>query len=603
MIRLLNYFLHTSRFRFVNFQIFVLVILTVTIPLLILSIITYLFSIESAKNEYQNSSNLILNNLSFNFDQYLQSIEMGALTAQLDTQLQNALDNWGGDNVEQDYVQSLEYASAIEHFISTIEMTIDNVDSVQIYKDNHVFYSTLKKSVYDVSNVTNEDWYKQTIEQKGRIVLFGTHTPFNRVNSNDPVISIARVINKNGTRQPLGVLLIDIRLDSLRSILNLSENSKRNFVILDPTSRVIYASDSNQVHPNQTFKPAIQLQLNDLQKEFGNFYAPVDGTYSFFNFVTSTYSGWTVIQYIEEQEMTRHAEMLRKVILSLAFCSIGTAMLFMVILYVRVTKPIIFLSKQVKRIGQGQFDANLTSKRQDEFGILYKGISKMVTDLQAYIERATILKAQQQLAHYRALKSQINPHFLANALESIQMKAVINKQIDIAEMVGVLGQLFRINIQSGKETVTLEEELTHIRLYIQVQQIRFGDKIQYIENLAPTSESMQMLHFSLQPLVENGIVHGLERKYGAGVLEVSSILSGKDLLIRVQDNGVGIEVEQLHLLQNRLAEYSDILLEEHIGLKNVHDQIRYYFGEPYGIEIDSIVGAGTTVTIRIPASS
>ena len=602
MIRLLNYFLHTSRFRFVNFQIFVLVILTVTIPLLILSIITYLFSIESAKNEYQNSSNLILNNLSFNFDQYLQSIEMGALTAQLDTRLQNALDNWGGDNVEQDYVQSLEYASAIEHFISTIEMTIDNVDSVQIYKDNHVFYSTLKKSVYDVSNVTNEDWYKQTIEQKGRIVLFGTHTPFNRVNSNDSVISIARVINKNGTRQPLGVLLIDIRLDSLRSILNLSESSKRNFVILDPTSRVIYASDSNQVHSNQTFKPAIQLQLDDLQKEFGSFYAPVDGIYSFFNFVTSTYSGWTVIQYIEEQEMTRHAEMLRKVILSLAFCSIGTAMLFMVILYVRVTKPIIFLSKQVKRIGQGQFDANLTSKRQDEFGILYKGISKMVTDLQAYIERTSILKAQQQLAHYRALKSQINPHFLANALESIQMKAVINEQRDIAEMIGVLGQLFRINIQSGKETVTLEEELTHIRLYIQVQQIRFGDKIQYIENLAPTSETMQMLHFSLQPLVENGIVHGLERKYGAGVLEVSSILSGKDLLIRVQDNGVGIEKEQLLHLQNRLAEYSDTLLEEHIGLKNVHDQIRYYFGEPYGIEIDSKVGAGTTVTIRIPAS-
>lgn len=602
MIRLLKYFLHTSRFRFVNFQIFVLMILTVTIPLLILSIITYLFSIESAKNEYQNSSNLILNNLSFNFDQYLQSIEMGALTAQLDVRLQNALENWGGNNVEQDYVRSLDYENAIEHFISTIEMTIDNVDSVQIYKENHVFYSTLKKSVYDVSNIANEDWYKQTIEQKGGIMLFGTHTPFNRVNSKDSVISIARVINKNGTRQPLGVLLIDIRLDSLRSILNLSESSNRNFVILDPTSRVIYASDANQIHPDQTFKPAIQLQMDDLQQESGSFYAPVDGVYSFFNFVTSAYSDWTVIQYIEEQEMTKHANTLRKVILSLALCSVGTAMLFMAILYVRVTKPIIFLSKQVKRIGKGQFDADLTSKRQDEFGVLYQGISKMVTDLQAYIERASILKAQQQLAHYRALKSQINPHFLANALESIQMKAVINKQRDIAEMIGVLGQLFRINIQSGKETVTLKEELIHIRLYVQVQQIRFGDKIQYIENLAPTSESMQMLHFSLQPLVENGIVHGLERKSGAGTLEVSSILAGKDLLIKVRDNGVGINEEQLQHLQNRLAEPSQTMLEEHIGLKNVHDQIRYYFGEPYGIEIASIVGEGTTVTIRIPAS-
>ncbi|KAA0966193.1 HAMP domain-containing protein [Sporosarcina sp. ANT_H38] len=597
----LKSFLQLFRFKHVNHQIFVLMILTITIPLLILSVMIYIFSIQSAKNEYQNSSNLILNNLSFNFDQYLQSIEMGALTAQMDSKLQNALENWGVNDSERDNVQSLEYENAIEHFISTIEITIENVDSVQIYIGDRVFYSTLKKSVYDVSNLTNEEWYKQTIAQKGKIVLFGTHQPFNRVNPNESVISIARVINKSGSRQPLGVLLIDIRLDSLRNILDLSENHNRNFVILDPIGTVIYASDLDQIDSAMAFKPAIQPLLTDSNEEFGNFYAPVDGVYSFFNFVTSPYSGWTVIQYIEEQEMTKHADMLRKVILGLAFFSIGMAMLFMVILYIRVTEPIIYLSRQVKMIGRGKFDVNLTSKRQDEFGGLYQGISKMVTDIQDYIERSSVLKAQQKLAHYRALKSQINPHFLANALESIQMKAVLNKQRDIAEMIGVLGQLFRINIQSGKETITLEEEMTHIRLYIQVQQMRFGDKIQYIENLAPTSESMRLLHFSLQPLVENGIVHGLERKYGAGVLEVSSTFSGKDMLILVKDNGVGIDEEQLRHLQDRLAQVSNTLTEEHIGLKNVHDQIRYYYGDQYGIEIDSLLGVGTTVTIRIPA--
>lgn len=597
----LKNFLQLFRFKHVNHQIFVLMILTITIPLLILSVMIYIFSIQSAKNEYQNSSNLILNNLSFNFDQYLQSIEMGALTAQMDSKLQNALENWGINDSDRDNVQSLEYENAIEHFISTIEITIENVDSVQIYIGDRVFYSTLKKSVYDVSNLTNEEWYKQTIAQKGKIVLFGTHQPFNRVNANESVISIARVINKSGSRQPLGVLLIDIRLDSLRNILDLSENHHRNFVILDPIGTVIYASDLDQIDSTMAFKPTIQPLLTDSIDEFGNFYAPVDGVYSFFNFVTSPYSGWTVIQYIEEQEMTKHADMLRKVILGLAFFSIGMAMLFMVILYTRVTEPIIYLGRQVKMIGSGKFDVNLTSKRQDEFGGLYQGISKMVTDIQDYIERSSVLKAQQKLAHYRALKSQINPHFLANALESIQMKAVLNNQRDIAEMIGVLGQLFRINIQSGKETITLEEELNHIRLYIQVQQMRFGDKIQYIENLAPTSESMRLLHFSLQPLVENGIVHGLECKYGAGVLEVSSTFSGKDMLIMVKDNGVGIDEEQLRHLQNRLAQVSNTLTEEHIGLKNVHDQIRYYFGDQYGIEIDSLLGVGTTVTIRIPA--
>ena len=594
---------HIFQIKRVNYQIFILMITTITIPLLILSVIIYIFSIQSAKNEYENSSSLILNNLSFNFDQYLRSVEIGALTAHMDSRLQNALENWGKTDSEKDYIQSLEYEDAIERFISSIEMTIENVDSVQIFLDNRVFYSSFKRAVYDVRNLSSEDWYQQTIKQKGRVVLFGTHEPFHRPNSNESVISIARVINKSGTRNPLGVLLIDIRLDSLRNILSLSENSNRNFIILDNTGKVVYASDLNQINSDKTFKTKITLAISDSKEDTGSFYAEVEEVNSFFNYVTSPYSKWTVIQYIEEQEMTKHADLLRQVILWLALFSLAMAMLFMVILYSRVTKPIIFLSKQVKMIGSGKFDVNLTSERQDEFGGLYQGINKMVTDLKVYIERASYLKAQQQLAHYRALKSQVNPHFLANALESIQMKAIINKQRDIAEMIGLLGHLFRITIQNGKETITLEEEMIHIRLYIQVQQMRFGDKIQYVENLAPHSNSIQIVHFSLQPLVENAIVHGLEHKLGTGVLEVSSTILGKDLLIMIKDNGVGIDNKQLQQLRTYLDETSNILMEKHIGLKNVHEQIRYYFGNGYGITIDSDLGTGTTVTVRIPALS
>ncbi|QGM29698.1 HAMP domain-containing protein [Bacillus sp. N3536] len=603
MMSLLKRLFQIFQFKHVNYQIFVMMIITITIPLLILSVIIYIFSIQSAKNEYQNSSNLILNNLSFNFDQYLRSVEIGALTAHMDSRLQNALENWGKTDSEKDYVQSIEYENAIERFISSIEMTIENVDSVQIFLDNRVFYSSFKRAVYDVSSLSSEEWYQQTMEQKGKVVLFGTHEPFHRPNSNESVISIARVINKSGTRNPLGVLLIDIRLDSLRNILNLSENSNRNFIILDDIGKVVYASDLNQINSDKTFKTHTLLGISDSKEDTGSFYAEIGGVNSFFNYVTSPYSQWTVIQYIDEQEMTKHANLLRQVILWLALFSLAMAMLFMVILYSRVTKPIIFLSKQVKKIGSGKFDVNLTSDRQDEFGGLYQGISKMVTDLQAYIERASYLKAQQQLAHYRALKSQVNPHFLANALESIQMKAVINKQREIAEMIGLLGQLFRITIQSGKETITVEEELTHIRLYIQVQQMRFGDKIQYLENLAPQSGSIQIVHFSLQPLVENAIVHGLEPKLGSGILEVSTTFLDKDLLIMIRDDGVGIDNKQLQQLRAYLDESSNTLTEKHIGLKNVHEQIRYYFGNKYGITIDSVLGEGTTITVRIPALS
>lgn len=588
--------------KHVNHQIFMLMILIITIPLLIISVIIYLFSMQAVKNEYQSSSNLILTNLSFNIDQYLQSIEKGTLNAQMDGQLQGALENWTLDKNDNGNDQKIQYGNIIEHFISSIEMTIKNVDSVQIYAGSRVFYSTnFNRSDYDVKDFTHEDWYVQTQARNGGIVLFGAHLPFHRVNAKNNVISIARVINKVGSKQPIGTMLIDIRLDSLREILKLSEVSKRNFIIIDNNGGVIYNSERNESKPALSTSIKNQNMDTVLKEDAGSFYAHFSGNDSFINFVTSPYSGWKVIQYIDEKEMTKQADVLIKIVLTLAFLSLGTAILFMFILSARVTKPIILLSRQVKLVGLGKFDVDLSSDRQDEFGVLYQGIRKMVEDLQIYIERSSMAKVQQKVAQYGALKSQINPHFLANVLESIQMKAVINQQREISEMVGMIGRLFRIHIQTGKETVPLKEELEHIRLYVKIQQLRFGDKIQYTERLAEGSENLQVMHFSLQPLIENAIVHGLERRNGPGLLEVSSMKSGNDMFIIIKDNGVGMSKEKLEQLRFRLSLPSDTLDEDHIGVKNVHDRILFYFGEQYGLAIDSQLGEGTTVTIRIPA--
>ncbi|MEC0266176.1 sensor histidine kinase [Paenibacillus anseongense] len=589
------------RMKHVNHQIFVLMILIITIPLLIISVIIYLFSIQAVKNEYQSSSNLILTNLSFNIDQYLQSIEKGTLNAQMDGQLQGALEHWtiAGDDSGND--QMIVYGNIIEHFISSIEMTIKNVDSVQIYAGSRMFYSmNFNRSDYDVKYFTHEDWYLQTQQKAGGIVLFGAHLPFHRVNAKESVISIARVINKVGSKQPIGVMLIDIRLDSLREILKLSEDRKRNFIIIDDKGGVIYNSNRNQSISNLSATLKEQAIQSVLNNETGSFYANFSGVNSYINFVTSSYSGWKVIQYIDEKEMTKQADILIKIVLTLAFLSLGTALLFMFILSARVTKPIILLSRQVKLVGLGKFDVDLSSDRQDEFGVLYQGIRKMVEDLQSYIERSATAMVQQKIAQFGALKSQINPHFLANVLESIQMKAVINGQREISEMVGMIGRLFRIQIQTGKETASLREELEHIRLYVKIQQLRFGDKIQYSEKLAEESADIQVIHFSLQPLVENAIVHGLERLSGPGLLEVSTVKSGNDMLIMIKDNGVGMDEEKLQQLQLRLAQPSNTLDEAHIGIKNVHDRICFYFGEQYGLTLYSHAGQGTTVIIRLP---
>lgn len=585
--------------RHLNTQIFVLMILTVTIPLLIISAIIYSASLQTVKSEYTSSSDLILNNLSFNIDQYLQSIEKGTLYAHMDGQLQTALEKWIS-NPDDDQRLSSQYV--IQHFIATLEMTIKNVDSVQIYAGHDLFYSAnFNRWNLNYENFEKEEWYLQTLAKKGGIVIFGTHSPFHKIDTKEKVISIARVINKTGAKQPLGVMLVDIRLDSLREILSLSENTKRNFVITDSAGAIIYASK------DLDFSKRLQIDSQKFQQvldqETGSFYSDFEGHDSYFNFVTSPYSGWKVIQYTDEREMTKDSAMLGRIILFLAVGSIGMAIIFLIIMRARVTKPIIFLKRQVEKVGMGKFDVDFGSKRQDEFGVLYQGLRKMTLELQDYIDRSSKAKVQQKIARLGALKSQINPHFLANALESVQMKAILNDQREIGEMVGTLGQLFRIHTKMSKDIVSLEQELQHIRLYIKVQQMRFGDKIQYAEALAPQTQNLQVVHFSLQPLIENAIIHGLERRVGPGLLEVRTELKEGQLFIIVRDNGAGMEPEQLAALRQRLEEQTDTGDDNHIGIVNVLERIHLYFGAQYGMTIDSSPSVGTTVTIRLPAVS
>lgn len=582
-------------------EIFALFLGVVTVPFVLISVITYWISVDAVKKEFQNSSELILNNLSFNIDQYLRGIENATLFAYMDQRLQNTLESF----IEQprDF-QTLAYQQVINNFISSLESTIKNVHSVQLFTSTQTFYAGT--GGYDIVGADydyryqDSDWYKATLASSTERKLFGTHKPFQRKYSNDLVISFSRVINKVNTGKQLGVLLIDIRLDSIREILELSENNKRNFIIIDPEGNTIYASRSDQVKlmSKLNMKPESMQQILSTQK--GNLHTSFAEEKVFVNYMTSNYSGWKVIQYVNERDMIQESLLLGRMFLILAICSTGVAMLFMFFISVRVSQPIIDLSKKMKLLGQGNFNVQLDSKRQDELGFLYRGLRKMIDDLKSYIDRATTAKAKQKEAQFSALKSQINPHFLANTLETIQMQAIINNQRHLGEMIGVLGKLFKIHTQTGKELVPLHRELEHIRLYIALQQMRYGDKIEYVEQIEDGCPALYVVHFMLQPLIENTITHGLEQRSDRGLIIVQAYTRQDCLWLHISDNGVGITEERLLELRTLLRAEYDMPNLEHIGLKNVHDRIRLYFGDSYGLTIDSKQVDGTLITICLP---
>lgn len=230
------------------------------------------------------------------------------------------------------------------------------------------------------------------------------------------------------------------------------------------------------------------------------------------------------------------------------------------------------------------------------------------------IDKNHLINVSKKQAEYLALQNQINPHFLYNTLEGIRSEALLAGLDSIAEMTEALATFFRYTISQVEHLVTLEDELANIENYYYIQQFRFGDKLDLHIEYEHDDEwdeldilQLRLPKLTLQPIVENSIYHGIERKIGKGNLVIRICISNERLRIRISDDGMGMAEEKLKLLNEKLRRLTldDVQEEENgkrggIALVNVNNRIKLLFGEEYGITFYSREGAGTDVMITLP---
>lgn len=285
--------------------------------------------------------------------------------------------------------------------------------------------------------------------------------------------------------------------------------------------------------------------------------------------------------------------------------SIALASILMIEFSSSFAKRVERFHAQMQKAAKGNFELEEHLGGNDEISELYDYLGTMIWKIQKLISdvyreqlHAEQLKIEQKEAEFKMLASQINPHFLYNTLEVIRMKARASKQYDIEELVKMLAKILRKNIQAGSQDVEIQTEVELITCYLKIQQYRFGERIQYEIDMDPEMEHIRILPLILQPIVENSIVHGLEVKEGIGHIRISISRKDSDLLVVVEDDGVGMEKEQLEALRSNMNRRNEN--GTHIGMQNVHQRIRLRYGENYGLELDSASGVGTRVKIRIP---
>lgn len=269
------------------------------------------------------------------------------------------------------------------------------------------------------------------------------------------------------------------------------------------------------------------------------------------------------------------------------------------------SRRIQFLKDRMHNVAKGNFELTEEIKGTDEIFDLYEDLKKMVDRMQALINDAYKAKIQSESfklnqveAEFKALASQINPHFLYNTLETIRMKAFVNNDKETADLVKKLGKFMRRCLEVKDGMVTLESELEFTKSYLELQSARFGDRVSY-NIYCEVDRQYKILPLIIQPIVENAFVHGIEGAKANGKINIKVLYKGETVLIEVSDNGSGIEPDRLRILLAKLEE-NDTSSGKSIGLTNVNKRIKMYHGEQYGMTVETVLGKGTTIRLTIP---
>lgn len=502
----------------------------------------------------------------------------------------------------QDIYSAYSELSFLEDYLRNYK----EIANFRIYVKNE----TLHENSY-IIKATQDDyersWFKTAVIMKGHAFWQVTYDK----KTNKRYLSLVRSLWSPSYRQYIGVLVININPEIIQK--NLSEQLYETLVYFEDqniftTVKRISKEEIKEIpeiiRNNETNDKYISWEIQDNQVGlFAADFYPQDSNCVKFKFVY-------IIPLRQLNVQTRN-NIYITLFLLLSMILLSSVVFIIYSNYVknRVTK----VQTGIEKVVSNNFEIEESIGGNDEFEKIYNNLYSMSGNLktlideiyQQKIEKEQIKAAQSEMS-FKMLASQINPHFLFNTIETIRMKSLASGDRDVSKMLRLLAQLLRYNLSVKGKPVPLSKEIEAINNYLTIQHMRFGDRIEYSINSNFDMDKYEILPLLIQPIVENSFNHGLEDREKGGTitinLEWEKCQIGELITIKVKDNGQGIPEEKLkeitYNLENNL-ETSKNNSEVSIGLGNVNSRIKLYYKNGSGIEINSSIGQGTEVCLKL----
>lgn len=261
-----------------------------------------------------------------------------------------------------------------------------------------------------------------------------------------------------------------------------------------------------------------------------------------------------------------------------------------------ITDPIGGVSDNVRKVGHGDFDITPVETNVIEVKELDRGILKMAGRIQTLLENVKEEERKHHMIQLELLQAQVNPHFLYNTLDTIVWMVEADMHDEAIEMLTHLSVFFRTVLSKGEDVISLHDEVLHTKSYLEIQQIRYSDILDYAIELPQDMEEIRLPKMTLQPLVENALYHGVKEKRGKSSIWITFEDAGRDIVIQVKDDGIGMTEDRLREVQEGLKNNQSV----GFGMSAVEGRLKLYYGEEYGLDICSKYQEGTVIRVNIP---
>ena len=426
---------------------------------------------------------------------------------------------------------------------------------------------------------------------------------------NDDSVFLSRMVKNYEDSNNYFIVSLSFNKMRLYSLINQDAAIGATMIISDEKGDVITSSNENSAGASITqkgyYNQLMTMSESDYADSNGTKYKIISIPLDIFN--SSNLPNWRVSALIPVDIMLADEKKINNFLYIFCLSCFGLSSILFGVFIRKITNRMKILIGKMKGINGKDFSIIEDDGDQDEVGLVTRIYNGMVINLQKliYENYETNLKLKdialkKREAELYALQSQIHPHFLFNTLESLRMGLVDNSDDENAALVKNLSNLLRKSLSWSGEIIRIKDEIEFVRAYLDIQKFRFVDKFDYSVDLPDELKYCSIPKLTIQPIVENAVLHGVEPKWGSCNISVEVSSEGSSIFIDVVDNGVGIDENILEAIKKDIVYGSEMKKGSSIGLKNVSDRIHLNYGEEYGIDIVSHPGNGTTVKIKIP---